>query len=47
MKTRLNIYDMKILRNTMSMVKVVKNIVFVLIFNCFFKILAINGTDTL
>ena len=31
----------------MSMVKIVKNIFFVLIFNFFFKILAINGTETL
>ena len=31
----------------MSMVKIVKNIIFSLIFNFFFKILAINGTETL
>ena len=29
------------------MVRIVKNIFFVLIFNFFFKILAINGTETL
>ena len=34
-------------RNMMSMVKIVKNIIFSLIFNFFFKILAINGTETL
>ena len=31
----------------MSMVKIVNNIIFSLIFNFFFKILAINGTETL
>ena len=37
----------KTLMNTMSIVKIVKNNVFVLIFKFFFKILAINGTETL
>ena len=31
----------------MSMMNIVKNIIFVLIFNFFFKILAIDGTETL
>ena len=44
MKTYIDIHDV---RNVMSMVKIVKNSVFVLIFNFFFKILTINGTETL
>ena len=47
MKTHLDIYDVKTLRNTMSMVKIVENDIFVLILNFFFKILAINCTETL
>ena len=47
MKTHLDIYDVKTLRNTMSMVKIVKNVIFIFIFNFIFKILAINDTETL
>ena len=46
-KLHLKGLSQKTLRNTMSMVKIAKNIVFVLIFNFFFKILAIIGTETL
>ena len=47
MKTYLDIYDVKTLRNRISMVKIVKNISFVLIFNFFFKILTITGIESL
>ena len=47
MKTYLDIYDIKTPKNRMSMVKIVKNICFALIFNFFFKFLMINCTETL
>ena len=47
MKTYLDIYDIKTLRNMLSMVKIPKTIIFVFIFSFCFKILAINVIESL
>ena len=48
METYLDIYDVKNSQDQdISMVKIVRNVFLILILNFFFKILAINGTETL